>query len=285
MQPEDSLIVTELSRLGRSTGEVIILINQLVAYGVTIYIIKQNLRLGEGVQDMTAKVMVMFLALFAKIERDFISLRTIRDKNAYRRGRLAMTDVHSLRPTLTVNRSFIREFITVDPPCFALGMIEERQQQYGLLALRLGQAIPDQVTDRGLNFGHSLLGNDSFEVIHFAFEFYGFQTYNVLVNPNNPLVQSVLAHLIENSNYFFFALDPNDRVTAFRGEISQDILVELQANLSRIQQSTTTHSQYKQALIRFADDPHPEGVLLNWICQDRVDYLNLTQDRMDLTPG
>jgi len=76
LQPEDSLIVTELSRLGRSTGEVIILINQLVAYGVTIYIIKQNLRLGEGVQDMTAKVMVTLLALFAEIERDFISLRT-----------------------------------------------------------------------------------------------------------------------------------------------------------------------------------------------------------------
>ena len=72
----DTLIVTELSRLGRSTGEVILLINQLVAYGVIILIIKQNLRLGEGLQDMTAKVMVTLLALFAEIERDFVSLRT-----------------------------------------------------------------------------------------------------------------------------------------------------------------------------------------------------------------
>ncbi len=196
-----------------------------------------------------------------------------------------MTDIHPLRPTLTVNHSFIREFIAVDAPCFALGMIEERQQQYGLLALRPGQAIPPQVTDRGLNFGHSLLGNDSFEVIHFAFEFYSFQTYNVLVNPNNPVVQSVLAHLIENSNYFFFALDPNNHVTAFRGEIGQDILIGLRANLARIQQSTTTPGQYKQGLIRFADNPHPEGVLLNWVCQDSIDYLDLTQDRMTLTPN
>lgn len=76
LEPGDSLLVTELSRLGRSTGEVIMLINQLVAYGIIIHIIKQNLRLGQDLQDMTAKVMVTLLALFAEIERDFISLRT-----------------------------------------------------------------------------------------------------------------------------------------------------------------------------------------------------------------
>lgn len=76
LEPGDTLIVTELSRLGRSTGEVILLINQLVAYGVNILIIKQNLCLGEGLQDITSKVMVTLLALFAEIERDFISLRT-----------------------------------------------------------------------------------------------------------------------------------------------------------------------------------------------------------------
>jgi DNA invertase Pin-like site-specific DNA recombinase len=76
LEPEDTLVVTELSRLGRSTGEVIILINQLVAYGVTTLIIKQGLTLSQASQDMTAKVMVTLLALFAEIERDFISLRT-----------------------------------------------------------------------------------------------------------------------------------------------------------------------------------------------------------------
>ena len=41
-----------------------------------ILIIKQNLRLGVGLQDITSKVLVTLLALFAEIERDFISLRT-----------------------------------------------------------------------------------------------------------------------------------------------------------------------------------------------------------------
>ncbi|MEO1668703.1 MAG: recombinase family protein [Chloroflexota bacterium] len=76
LQPGDRLLVTELSRLGRSTGEVILLINQLVDHGVTLVIIKQNLHVGQGLQDMTAKVMITLLALFAEIERDFISLRT-----------------------------------------------------------------------------------------------------------------------------------------------------------------------------------------------------------------
>ena len=76
LEPGDTLLVTELSRLGRSTGEVIILINELVTYGVTIIILKQNLRLNNDMQDMTSKVMVTLLALFAEIERDFISLRT-----------------------------------------------------------------------------------------------------------------------------------------------------------------------------------------------------------------
>lgn len=76
LEPGDTLLVTELSRLGRSTGKVIILINELVAYGVTIILLKQNLRLSDDLQDMTSKIMVILLALFAEIERDFISLRT-----------------------------------------------------------------------------------------------------------------------------------------------------------------------------------------------------------------
>jgi len=55
---------------------VILLIKQLVDHSVTVIIIKQNLELGKGVQDMTAKVMITLLALFSEIERDFISLRT-----------------------------------------------------------------------------------------------------------------------------------------------------------------------------------------------------------------
>lgn len=71
----DTLIVTELSRLGRSTGEVITLINQLVAHDIRVLILKQNLDLHHQ-HDITSKVMITLFSLFAELERDLISLRT-----------------------------------------------------------------------------------------------------------------------------------------------------------------------------------------------------------------
>lgn len=75
LQPQDTLIVTELSRLGRSTGEVIMLVNKLVEQGVRIHVIKQKFELYEK-NDMTGKIMVTLFSLFAELERDLISLRT-----------------------------------------------------------------------------------------------------------------------------------------------------------------------------------------------------------------
>ena len=130
-----------------------------------------------------------------------------------------MSHIRPLRPVLTVNRSFMREFLAADTPCFALGLVEERKRHCGLLALRPEEAIPPDISSGGMNFGHALFGSATFEVIHFAFEFYGFQTYNVLVNLNNPLVQAVVATMIAGGDYFFFALNANRGVTTFRADI------------------------------------------------------------------
>jgi DNA invertase Pin-like site-specific DNA recombinase len=71
----DTLVVTELSRLGRSTGEVITLINLLLAHNIRVVILKQNLDLHHN-HDMTSKVMITLFSLFAELERDLISMRT-----------------------------------------------------------------------------------------------------------------------------------------------------------------------------------------------------------------
>lgn len=70
----DTLIVTELSRLGRSTSEVIALVNGLVQRNVRIIIIKQNLDISK--HDMTSKIIATLFSLFAELERDLVSLRT-----------------------------------------------------------------------------------------------------------------------------------------------------------------------------------------------------------------
>jgi DNA invertase Pin-like site-specific DNA recombinase len=70
----DTLIVTEISRLGRSTSEVIQLINRLIENNVRIMVLKQGLDISR--QDMQSKIIVTLFSLFAELERDLVSLRT-----------------------------------------------------------------------------------------------------------------------------------------------------------------------------------------------------------------
>ncbi len=70
----DTLVVTELSRLGRSTADVIALINELVERSIRIIILKQNLDLNT--HDMNSKIVITLFSLFAELERDLISART-----------------------------------------------------------------------------------------------------------------------------------------------------------------------------------------------------------------
>jgi len=70
----DVLIVTELSRLGRSTAEVIAIVNALVERNIRLIMIKQNLDIHR--QDMNSKIIITLFSLFAELERDLISQRT-----------------------------------------------------------------------------------------------------------------------------------------------------------------------------------------------------------------
>jgi len=75
LQSGDTLIVSELSRLGRSTSEVINLVNHLIQLKVNFIVIKQGLRISEKM-DMQTKVVVTMFSLFSELERDIVSERT-----------------------------------------------------------------------------------------------------------------------------------------------------------------------------------------------------------------
>ncbi len=113
-----------------------------------------------------------------------------------------VSNVYPFLPKLTVNGQFIRDFIAEESPCFALGLVEERKQPCGFLALRPAEVIPPEISGLGFNFGHALLGTTEFEVIQFVFHFYGFETYNMLVNPNNRLVKTVLTRMVGSYTHF-----------------------------------------------------------------------------------
>jgi DNA invertase Pin-like site-specific DNA recombinase len=71
LSKNDKVIVSELSRLGRSTQEVLQTIEKLMKLEVEGQIINPNNK-----NDFTSKAMVTLLGLFAELERDLISLRT-----------------------------------------------------------------------------------------------------------------------------------------------------------------------------------------------------------------
>ncbi len=75
LQPTDVLLVSELSRLGRSVGQIISIVEKLIAKSVRLVAIKEGIDL-VGAADLQTKVMITLFSLFAEIERDLISERT-----------------------------------------------------------------------------------------------------------------------------------------------------------------------------------------------------------------
>lgn len=178
--------------------------------------------------------------------------------------------------------------MSVPTPCCALGLVEERKRTCGFLALRTNKFIPPDVTRTGLNFGHSLLGTSRYLVVHFAFEFYGFGRYHVLVQPDNPIVRRVLTTMVEGGAPFFCVVNANGTATAIGGDSGpggQDDMAALPSNLPRILHSEAGDALYQKALAHFQANPQPPGTLLNWVCRDNVDYLDPAADRLELSPA
>jgi putative DNA-invertase from lambdoid prophage Rac len=74
LQRGDTLIVTELSRLGRNTAEIIVLVNELVQRSIRLIALKQHIDLTD--HDMSSKIIITVFSLLAELERDLISMRT-----------------------------------------------------------------------------------------------------------------------------------------------------------------------------------------------------------------
>lgn len=69
----DSLVVTELSRLGRSLLDIMEKLNWCIKNNITIYSIKENFALNDNINT---KVIAFAFSLSAEIERQLISQRT-----------------------------------------------------------------------------------------------------------------------------------------------------------------------------------------------------------------
>lgn len=75
MQPGDVLLVAEISRIARSTLQVLEVLEEAAERDLVVHVVKQNLTFaGEG--DMTSQILATVLGMVAQIEREFIAQRT-----------------------------------------------------------------------------------------------------------------------------------------------------------------------------------------------------------------
>lgn len=69
----DNLLVAEMSRLGRSTIDVLEVMKEATTRGINLYIVKQGLALDGSAMS---KLIATMLAVFSELERDLIRSRT-----------------------------------------------------------------------------------------------------------------------------------------------------------------------------------------------------------------
>jgi len=74
LSPGDILIVSELSRLGRSLLEILEILFNLKQKDVRVFTIKENYQINGD--EITSKIMTMVFGMLAELERDLISKRT-----------------------------------------------------------------------------------------------------------------------------------------------------------------------------------------------------------------
>jgi DNA invertase Pin-like site-specific DNA recombinase len=75
----DNLLVSELSRIGRSMLEIMQVLQIALEKGVKVYAVKGNWQLDNSIQS---KILAMVFSMAAEIERDLISKRTKEALNA-----------------------------------------------------------------------------------------------------------------------------------------------------------------------------------------------------------
>lgn len=110
----DTLIVSEISRLGRTIRMLVNIIDRLLRRGVKIILVKQNMVLDPASQDafkaMQTTVFITVFALCAQIERELLRVRT---KEGVARAIANGADwgTHARRPHKTRAKTLIDDMI------------------------------------------------------------------------------------------------------------------------------------------------------------------------------
>jgi len=186
--------------------------------------------------------------------------------------------------TLIMNQYFVRDLMASEAPCFGAGYVKENDLLSGFLAMRPDEVIPPECMQRGFSFGHSVKDFNGEQLLHFAFRFYGFKTFHTLIPMQNPIVLSVIDKMIETQDYFFFAIDPAQTVTAFRSQMEVNDLASLKTNRIKFEGTECRPEIYEKAVEIYRSEMGEDEEYMEWVCRSNWDYLDIEKYPLDLTP-
>lgn len=186
------------------------------------------------------------------------------------------------RPQLTTNSRLMRDFIALTTPRCALGLLEENGAIGAFFAVCPTQTIRARDARVTFSHGHAIWGWPGREVLQFGFTFFEHFTLNVLVNPANVAVQRALTVMLARRHYFVIAIRPEHRPTVFRADLTRDSFERLTAFGRRAHCSAATETEYQDIVKQFRKKPTPQGEVLEWVCRDDVEYLDLAHNRIDM---
>jgi len=193
-----------------------------------------------------------------------------------------LSNVTQLPVPLTFNEPFLRAFMDSEPPCAALGLVEQAGQARGFVAARINESLPVHAAQAGFDFGFEVLGNDRYQLLHFILDFPGLQPYDLLLNPSNPLVRKVVDVMRATSQYFFFVFEEGE-IAAFHETMSRQNLDWFDRYGDVVHTATTTPEEYERALRRFRpNDGFLHGRLLDWVCRENMAFLDLRENRHEV---
>ena len=159
LQSGDRLLVSELSRLGRSLGQVLQIVATLIERKIRFIAIKEAIEV-ESKQDLRTKVMITLFGLFAEVERDLISERTkeglaaakAKGKLLGRRRGVAQHLAHGLaRQPETLRRFSLADPFDKDRSANACVQSAQAHGRIAALTVALLVDDPDSQWDTGSN--------------------------------------------------------------------------------------------------------------------------------------
>lgn len=183
-----------------------------------------------------------------------------------------------------VNLDFMAEFQKSAAPCFALGIVEIDDHPTPVLAIKTKQPLPADVLSGEFEFGHALHGTTDTMLLQFTFQFYGHSGYQTLLNPANPMVQSVISTLVTSGQSVVLISTPGKPNSLFRAGVDHENLAGMREVLAAMPSVTTTDGRYERQVRVFKRNEASSGTMLKWVCRDNLDYLDVQKNPYMMDP-